>query len=160
MNSRDDRPGYGYILKKGATALTEAWDARANSQDHFMLGHIMEWFYSDLAGIQQAPDSVGWKKIIIKPTPVGDVTWAKAKYDSVRGPIVSDWRVDGGAFKLSVSIPPGTAAVVLLPASASGSLTEDGKAIGGSPYVRSLPKQGDRNAIEIDSGSYSFVAGN
>src|SRR5690606_22352593 len=27
MINQDDKPGYGYQLKQGATALTEAWDA-------------------------------------------------------------------------------------------------------------------------------------
>jgi hypothetical protein len=114
MNSRDDRPGYGMILKKGATSLTEGWDGSA-SQDHFMLGHIMEWFYSDLVGIQQAPDSVAWKKIVFKPTPVGDVTWAKAKYDSIRGPIISEWKREGDKLHLKVTIPPGVTARIVMP---------------------------------------------
>src|SRR5258707_382297 len=56
MNNQSDRPGYGLQLKKGATSLTEAWDARrSSSQNHFMLGKIMEWFYHDLAGLQCDP---------------------------------------------------------------------------------------------------------
>jgi alpha-L-rhamnosidase len=52
INNQSDKPGYGYQLKKGATSLTEAWDAgRGSSQNHFMLGQIQEWFYHDLAGI-------------------------------------------------------------------------------------------------------------
>jgi len=54
MNARDDVPGYGYQLKKGATALTESWPALENvSNNHLMLGHLMEWFYSGLGGIDQ-----------------------------------------------------------------------------------------------------------
>jgi alpha-L-rhamnosidase len=93
MNNQSDKPGYGYQLKMGATSLTEAWDARPqSSQNHFMLGQIMEWFYADLAGIAPAPNSPGFKEIIIKPEPVGDVTWARASFNSVRGKIVSDWK--------------------------------------------------------------------
>ena len=50
MNSRDDVPGYGYQLKHGATALTETGRLiRIVSNNHFMLGHLMEWFYAGLA---------------------------------------------------------------------------------------------------------------
>jgi len=50
LHGGTNNPGYGYILNQGATALTEAWDANpSDSQDHFMLGHITEWFYHDLA---------------------------------------------------------------------------------------------------------------
>ena len=44
MNCRNDVPGYGYQLAKGATALTESWPALAEvSNNHLMLGHIMAW---------------------------------------------------------------------------------------------------------------------
>ena len=44
----DSSKGYPSI----ATALTEAWDAdRASSHNHFMMGHVTEWLYQDLAGI-------------------------------------------------------------------------------------------------------------
>ncbi len=116
MNSRSDRPGYGYIIAQGATALTEAWNARPGaSQDHFMLGHIMEWFYSTLGGIDQAPGSIGWKHVRIAPTPVGDVTWAKTRYASIRGIIVCDWKKEGSQFTVDMEIPPGVTGDVVMP---------------------------------------------
>jgi alpha-L-rhamnosidase len=54
-----------------------------------MLGQLVEWFYHDLAGIAPDPAGPGFRKIIIKPQPVGDIAWVKASYDSVRGRIVS-----------------------------------------------------------------------
>jgi len=49
MSSRSDVPGYGYQLAHGATSLTESWQAyRFVSDNHFMLGHLMEWFYDGL----------------------------------------------------------------------------------------------------------------
>jgi hypothetical protein len=114
MNNQSERPGYGFQLRKGATSLTEGWGT-TGSQNHFMLGHIIEWFYHDLAGIRPDPDGPGFKKIIIKPTVVGDLTWVKASYNSVRGPIVADWKRDGGSFTLDVTIPPNTTARVHLP---------------------------------------------
>jgi hypothetical protein len=156
MNCRDDRPGYGYILKRGATALTESWSG-GNSQDHFMLGHIMEWFYSDLAGIQQASDSVGYKKIVIKPTPVGDVTWAKATYDSIRGPITSDWKRDAdGTFHLNVTIPPGATATVEIPAKSADAVSEGGKPASAASDMKLARMEEDRAILEIGSGSFAF----
>jgi len=64
-------------------SLTEAWNAkRRSSQNHFMLGQINEWFSHDLAGIGQ--ETVGFKKFVFNPQPVGDITWAKADFDSVK----------------------------------------------------------------------------
>ena len=93
MNSRSDVPGYGYQLAKGATALTESWQALPDvSNNHFMLGHLMEWFYSGLAGIRQEEESVAFNKIKIYPVLVGDVTSAEAAYESSYGLIQSSWK--------------------------------------------------------------------
>jgi alpha-L-rhamnosidase len=83
MNSKSDVPGYGFQLANGATALTESWQALPSvSNNHFMLGHLMEWFYAGLAGIKNASDGIAYNKIEIKPQPVGDVTDTKGSYHS------------------------------------------------------------------------------
>jgi hypothetical protein len=116
MATRTDAPSYGYQLERGATSLTEAWDADPlSSQNHCMLGHIEEWFYSGLAGIAPDPAGVAFDKIIIRPQPVGDLTWVEAHYDSVRGRIATRWQIDGGDFTLNVRLPPNTAATVYMP---------------------------------------------
>jgi alpha-L-rhamnosidase len=151
INDQSDKPGYGMQLKKGATSLTEAWDAgRDSSQNHFMLGQIQEWFYHDLAGIQNAPDSAGFKEIVINPQPVGDVTWVRAGYKSIRGKITSDWRRDGNNFILKISIPVNTTATVLLPAKAGARVKTD------CPAADFLRQEGDRAVFAVGSGNYKF----
>jgi hypothetical protein len=157
MNSRSDRPGYGMIIAKGATALTEAWDGRLeSSQDHFMLGHIMEWFYSDLAGIQPDPTGPGFKRILIKPTPVGNITWAKASYRSIHGTIESGWKIESGAFKLDVVVPPGCTATVALPAAFGRTVTEGGKPVASVPGVTVRPTANGTETLVVPSGTYHF----
>ncbi len=115
MNSRDDVPGYGFQLKHGATALTESWQAYESvSNNHFMLGHLQEWFYAGLAGIKQTNNSVAYKNIEIRPQPVGDVTAAKVTFISPYGQIVSDWKIINGVFELTVTVPVNTTANVYL----------------------------------------------
>lgn len=159
MINQDERPGYGYQLKKGATSLTEAWDANhRSSHNHFMLGHITEWFYKDLVGIDTDPAGPGFKHIIIRPTPVGDLKWARAKYDSIRGPIAVRWDRDGDQFKVEVKIPANTTAKVYLPAR-DGSMIKEGEVPAAeSEGVRSVGRDGDRAVFEIESGSYSFTS--
>ena len=77
------------------------------------------------------PAGPGFKKIIINPQPVGDLTWVKASYDSIRGKIVSDWKRDGGKFTLNVTIPPNTTATVLVPAKSAEAVTESRVTAGG-----------------------------
>ena len=157
MNNQSEKPGYGYQLKQGATSLTEAWDAgRGSSQNHFMLGHIIEWFYHDLAGIGCDAAGPGFKKIIIKPQPVGDLTWARAGYDSIRGKIVSDWKRAGGKFSLAITIPPNTTATVFLPARSQDGITENEQALPQAKGVKFLRMESDRAVLAVESGSYRF----
>ncbi|MEK7781463.1 MAG: family 78 glycoside hydrolase catalytic domain [Verrucomicrobiota bacterium] len=157
MNNQSEKPGYGYQLKMGATSLTEAWDARrSSSQNHFMLGQIMEWFYGDLAGIAIDPAAPGFKNVIIKPQPVGDVTWARASFNSVRGRIVSDWQRTGGEFILRVTVPPGTIAFVHLPSWSATSVTESGAKLKQAAGVKFIRQEGDRSVMQVASGSYEF----
>ncbi len=120
INNQSAKPGYGFQLGYGATSLTEDWDYQPTaSQDHFMLGQINEWFFHDLAGIQRDESAPGFKKIIIKPAVVGDLTFARASYDSINGKITSAWKRDGSEFTLDVTIPDNTSATVYLPDGAS-----------------------------------------
>jgi hypothetical protein len=116
LHHQTDHPGYGWMLERGATSLTEAWDAnRRSSQNHFMLGHLMEWFFHDLVGIAPDSEQAGFGHVIIAPQPVGVLTWAEATYDSVRGPIYVRWELKDGSFDLQVDLPPNVTASVRLP---------------------------------------------
>lgn len=148
INNQTTKPGYGMQLAKGKTSLTEAWDGGA-SQNHFMLGQIEEWFYHDLAGIRSAGD--GFRNIVIAPQPVGDVSWAKARYDSIRGRIVSEWKRGGGKFTLKTVIPVGATAEVFVPARSSGSV----KATSGARFLR---MEKDCAVYAAGSGEYKFVS--
>jgi alpha-L-rhamnosidase len=150
MNNRNDVPGYGYQLAHDATALTESWQALPNvSNNHFMLGHIMEWFYEGLAGINQEQGSVGYKTIAIKPQPIGDVKFANAYYQSPYGMIGSDWKKQDDLFQLNVMVPANTTANIYLPATNKSIILQDGK------KVVPLYKFG-KAIIKIGSGNYKF----
>ncbi|HWB91187.1 MAG TPA: family 78 glycoside hydrolase catalytic domain, partial [Puia sp.] len=167
MNSRTDVPGYGYQLAKGATALTESWQAYPSvSNDHLMLGHIMEWFYAGLAGIV-SPDDSGTRgdapiHSTIRPEPVGDIQWVQADYHSPYGLISSHWKRSGSIFDLEVSIPANTTATVYLPVSAGAVITEGWKRIALRPDVHLVRHDSGWAVFEIGSGNYNFrsVTGN
>jgi hypothetical protein len=158
MNSRTDTPGYGYQLLHGATSLTEAWDADPRaSQDHFMLGQIMEWFYSDLAGLAPDPAAPGFKRVLVRPQPAG-ASWAWARHDSPRGRVIVTWRIEGSRFRLDLSVPPNTSAQVRWPSAASASdVLESGRPAGSSPGVRILLPDEGRPQFSIGSGDYHFA---
>jgi hypothetical protein len=157
INNQTDKPGYGYQLKMGATALCETWNAgNDNTQSQFMLGHIIEWFYHDLAGIQLDPQAPGFKHFIIHPNVVGDLTEVKASYNSVRGTIVSEWKIEGNALRLHVIIPPNTTATIDLPTESQQSVTESGKPIGQSNGISFLKFANSYASYQVGSGDYTF----
>jgi len=147
INNQTNKPGYGMQLAKGKTSLTEAWDG-GSSQDHFMLGQIEEWFYHDLAGIQSGGN--GFQQITIAPQPVGDLTWARASYNSICGKITSDWKRKAEHFTLKISVPPNTTAMVLVPANAGTTVQVN------SFLPRFLLDDHDRAVFEVGSGDYTF----
>ncbi|MBL0134188.1 MAG: family 78 glycoside hydrolase catalytic domain [Chitinophagaceae bacterium] len=151
MNNRDDVAGYGFQLKKGATALTESWAALEEvSNNHLMLGHIMEWFYSGLAGISQEENSIGYKKIKIRPQPVGDITYAKGSFHSPYGWVKSSWRKNDNLFFADVEIPVNSEGVLYLPVSEISIVYINGKVL--KRFNKSA--DGKTTKIEIGSGKY------
>jgi hypothetical protein len=157
MNNQSNKPGYGYQLKMGATSLTEAWNAnRSSSQNHFMLGQINEWFYHDLAGIAPDPSAPGFKNILIRPAIVGNLNWVKAKYDSIRGLITTEWKRDAEGITLEAVIPPNTTATVFLPAQSADQVRESGVMAAKSRGVKFLRLENGVVVFEIASGKYQF----
>lgn len=157
MNNRNDVPGYGFQLAKGATALTESWQgARDASNNHFMLGHLMEWFYSGLGGIKSANNSVAFREINIKPELVGDISSAKASYESPYGLIATNWKKTNDRFYLEVTIPTNTKAKVFLPAKRASSIIESGKPLKGQNGLEILPAKNGSVPVKVGSGVYRF----
>ncbi|MEO6454431.1 MAG: family 78 glycoside hydrolase catalytic domain [Ginsengibacter sp.] len=156
MNNRNDVAGYGYQLKKGATALTESWAALEEvSNNHLMLGHIMEWFYSGVAGIGQEKNSTGFSHIKIRPQAVGDIKSAKGSFQSPYGLIVSDWKKEGKRFLLKVSIPVNTDAVIYFPSTGNAVIKESGIPIN-NKGISILENKDDVVSLKVGSGNYIF----
>ena len=145
-----DFPGWGYMIAEGATTLWELWAYPDHaSQNHPMFGSTEEWFYRSLLGINAAKP--GFKEIIIKPQPAGDLKWAKGSYQSIRGKIVSDWKIEGDTYSLSVEIPANTTALVYVQTANPGKVKSDPLAA----YVEYM----DGYAIyKVPSGKYVFKA--
>ena len=159
MNNQTDRPGYGYELKKGATALTEKWDAgggSAGSQNHFMSGQINEWLFDGLAGIGSSEKGAGFRDMIIKPAVVGDLTWVKASYQAISGLVKVHWERKDKAFGLHVSIPANCAATIYVPAVRAEEVLEAGKSLQGNKDIELLGFEKGLAICRVQSGNYYF----
>ena len=152
MNQRDF-PSFGYyILGKGATTLWENWDG-LSSHSHPMYGSVIRWFYKTLAGINPDTKQPGFKHIIIKPTPCGDLTFVKANYNSLYGPIKSHWKIEKNRFQLDIEIPANTSARVLVPANRAENVS-----VKKSQDVTFIGFENNRAVYEIGSGKYTFFS--
>jgi alpha-L-rhamnosidase len=152
MNSRSDVPGYGMQIAKGATALTESWAALAtNSNNHFMLGHLMEWFYSGVGGIRMEKNGIAFNRIKIYPEIVGDLTFAKTSYQSPYGLIATNWKKSDSGLSLAITIPANTKARVYLPIKTN----QIPKEANNLPF-EIVGIENGRSIIAIGSGTYKF----
>ncbi|MFA6812162.1 MAG: alpha-L-rhamnosidase C-terminal domain-containing protein, partial [Bacteroidaceae bacterium] len=155
MNSRYDVPGYGYQLAHGATSLTESWNAlRGLSNNHFMLGHLMEWLYGGLGGIRQQENSVAFNKILITPQIVGDITYANTSYESPYGQICCDWKLNGDVYTLKVSIPANSEAIICLPTKDIDGITDYGRPVTEIKALKMIENKNGKINLHAGSGKY------
>ncbi|WP_328862263.1 alpha-L-rhamnosidase [Streptomyces sp. NBC_00306] len=116
-------PSWGYQIDRGATTMWERWDSikpdggfqtpEMNSFNHYAYGSVGEWMYANIAGI--APGRAGYRQIVVRPRPGGEVTSARATFASLYGPVSTHWQQRPGGFTLSCSVPPNTTAEVWIP---------------------------------------------
>ena len=148
-------PGWGYMLSQGATTFWEQWNG-SWSQIHSCFVSPGSWFYQGLAGIRPDESGPGFKKIIIKPAIVGDLTWVNCGYDSAHGRIVSNWKRDGSKLTMDVTIPPNTTALVYVPAKDESGVTESGKPASKADGVKFLRMESNTAAYAVGAGTYQF----
>jgi alpha-L-rhamnosidase len=145
--AQKDQPGWGWWFSQGATTLWEQWNGGA-SRNHIMFGDVSAWFYKALAGIVPDPQAPGFQHFFLKPHVVGDLTHARGEYESIRGPIVSDWKLKGEEFRLRVVIPPNTSATITLPTTDLAAAQGDG--------ISKARLENGRVVCEAGSGEYTF----
>ena len=156
-------PSWGYTIKNGATTIWKRWDGwteesgfqspNMNSFNHYSLGLVGEWLYRYVAGIDlEAP---GYGRIIIRPRPGGNLTHARAEYDSVRGTISSSWKIEDGRFVLEALIPPNTTATVHVPS--TDVISEGGRTIDEAEGVEFLRAGEGETVLSVGSGRYEFA---
>ncbi len=161
MFTQASYPGWGHMLAEGATTCWEQWNGHW-SHIHSCFTSANNWLYQGLGGIRPDPAGPGFKKTLIRPAIVGDVTWVRCHHDSPYGRIVSNWKRDGIALRMDVEIPANTSATVYVPAKDVGAVTEGGRPAARAEGVRFLRMEKGAAVFAVGSGSYGFssVIGN
>ncbi|MHC4394237.1 MAG: family 78 glycoside hydrolase catalytic domain [Planctomycetota bacterium] len=164
--NRKEYPSWLYPITKGATTIWERWDGikpdgtfqnkGMNSFNHYAYGAIGEWLYRVVAGIEIDEQKPGYKHIIIQPHPGGQMTYARARLDSMYGSIESGWRLEGKMMTVNIEIPPNTNATVRLPSAKLADVTEGGNRLGDVNGIMKTSQDRDMAVILVGSGRYSF----
>jgi alpha-L-rhamnosidase len=123
MLKKKDYPGYLYMIENGATTTWEHWEnwktSWSRSRIHNCYNGIGLWFYQAIGGIRPDENEPGYRKIWIEPQIPKGVTWAKTSKDTPYGRLSLDWTLNGNIMELSLTVPPGSVACVVLPGQTS-----------------------------------------
>ena len=165
---QDAFPSWLFSVKHGATTIWERWDGWTpdkgfqdkgmNSFNHYSLGSCGRWLYERVAGVAQEPGTVGFGHVQVAPLIGGGLTHAAATYDSVRGPVASAWRLDGGQLTLDVTVPANATATVRVPTSAPDQVRESDRPAAEAAGVRPVGTAADAATFAVGSGTYHFTA--
>lgn len=150
------QPSYGWWLEQGATTSWEMWNGE-NSRNHPMFGGGIVWLYRKLAGMNADPDQPGYKHIVFRPEPVGDVDYAHYSNQTMYGRAGIRWDRQDDLFSMEITVPVGSTATVYVPAKATSRITEGGEAIKANPLISPKGIDGDYAVFNVASGNYRFA---
>jgi alpha-L-rhamnosidase len=158
-------PSLGEQVMKGATTVCESYECpRWFSQNMKMLASWDKFFHRDLAGI--SPASAGYRRVLIKPRPLGDLKNVTATQKTVRGPVCVAWTRDDSSFDLTVSIPAGMEASIAVPTFGRQNVRimedqrtawESNAYVPGVPGLTGATAAVDAVVFHAGSGTYRFI---
>jgi hypothetical protein len=154
-----DEPSWGRMAAQNTT-MWEAFNAPAQnlSLNHWTHSAVSGWLWRNVAGLNPEEQHPGYQSFTIRPRATKDVSWCKASFDSIRGQIVSDWKLDGNLFTLRVTVPANTSATIYVPAKDLSSIREGGQPLAGTAGIKSVKMEANCAVIEVGSGDYCFTS--
>ena len=117
----DSMPSWLYMIDRGATTIWERWNGVDDdgtpfeSLNHYSKGAVISFLHRHVAGIRLLDDAPGYRHFRVAPQPGPGIEWARAIHDSPYGRIESVREVERDGLSLTVEVPPGTTAEVVLP---------------------------------------------
>ncbi len=144
-----DWPSLGFMTEKhGLTTWPEVpfdWPKGRrylrNSYNHPMHSGFAAAFHESIGGIRPDPAEPGYRLILLRPTFLPDLQWAKAGHQSPQGFIYSYWKREAGRVLWEVKIPAGSSAMVDLPWLEAKQIKRNGEPV-------------DENRFELAAGSW------
>jgi alpha-L-rhamnosidase len=165
---QEEFPSWGYTIRHGATTIWERWDgwtdhsgfqsAAMNSFNHYSLGSVGDWLFGRVAGIDQTAGSVGYRELLLRPLPGGRLTWARAEQETVRGQVACGWSIADGRITVTVTVPPGSTAVLEIPTPDPGGVYEGSAVAADQLGVLGVEASAAGATLRLTSGRYTFTA--
>jgi alpha-L-rhamnosidase len=160
---QQEYPSWGYSIRHGATTIWERWDGwtehagfqspAMNSFNHYSLGSVGDWLFGRVAGIDQTPQSVAYRELLLRPLPGGRLTWARAEQETVRGHVACGWSLADGRITVTAAVPPGGTAVLEIPTPDPHSVRDTD-----TRGVLSVEPSATGVTLRLASGSYTVSA--
>ena len=161
MACQRDYPSYGYWVTQGCTTTPELWNMQY-SQNHCMMDHIEEWFYTQLGGIQmqEGADGIGFHRFSIRPWIPADMSTMTCRTKSLYGEILSEYTRSEGGFQFHFKVPANSVATVTLPVAGKRLTEADGREVTtATAGVHSVEYNDSLATLVIGSGDYHFATG-
>jgi len=156
MANQTDCPSYGYWVVQGYTTTPEYWDVGEFSQNHCMMDHIEEWFFSELGGIKTSDN--GFAHISIAPWLPADMTSLDTQTGTNYGPISVSYKRNGKTVDYTIDVPANTTATIALPLRAGQHASENGRRLRpGQAGISSVRYADGKATIDVGSGTYRFT---
>jgi alpha-L-rhamnosidase len=155
-NQRSYPSWYDMVYNHGTRIFKEDWAGGAVQMPP-LGGGLGHWFFYSLAGIRPDPENPGFRKILIMPDIVPELTKASGEYLSIYGLIQSEWKREKDRLTLEIEIPANTTADVYLPASSPSMVSEGGKPVTGRSEFSEVKTTNGKTIIKTGSGHYRFT---
>ena len=119
-----ENPSWLYAVVNGATTIWERWDSLLQdgsvnpsgmtSFNHYAFGSVADWMHRVLAGL--SPAAPGYERIRVAPQPpTRGFTSAAASLVTPYGEAKTAWAIEHGSISITLTVPVGARADVLLP---------------------------------------------
>jgi alpha-L-rhamnosidase len=158
-------PSWLYPVKMGATTIWERWDGMKpdstfqtptmNSFNHYAYGAIGDWMYRVMVGIDTDEDTVGYKKITIKPHIGQKITQAAASYQTRYGKLAAGWKIENSKLLLDIEIPANTTATIYIPATGT-EILENNSPLSTASGLQVVATEKEYVVVKAGSGIYRF----
>lgn len=101
--TKEQHPSYYAFILDGETTLGEYWETNPRSHCHDMMGHIIEWFYNGIGGIEIVEP--GFRKIKLHPFMPDSMNEIKVEYETKFGKIIVKGRREAAKPKYEYEVP-------------------------------------------------------